>query len=475
MKKSTTALTLSALLLVTIIAFGMHGRSSAKASSLSSSATATTTATAATGVTLPIANIYVLTSDNMIYVLKPGSTAFVQLGRVPRNNGNLIGMDFRVADGNINQVYALTDTSKLLLIDLRYVTSNPTVISTLSPLFAGGFQSLMDFNPVVNALRVIGSNDQNFAVVNANGGNLNTTAVQTAITYAPTDVNAGVDPNLSGGTYSNNYVGAANTIFYAMDYQQDTLVTIATKNATGSSNTGTGVLQTIGKIVDSSGNPINLNPLADSDIYSTSSGVNSFVGINNATIFTIDLSQINPNLPLGTTQKVVANTVTFPAILPSDSFLDIAIAPPAAAAAPTSTATPTPTPAPTGTTSYQAENGLLGGGSVVNTNYAGFTGTGFVNFPDGVAGGSVQFSVTQTGTRTLIFRYANGSTANRPCNLTVNGVNVDYIYFQPTGAWTNWVTVQTVINLGTATGTRAVKLTAATTAGGPNLDKMDVQ
>ena len=39
------------------------------------------------------------------------------------------------------------------------------LVSTLSPRFAGGYQSLMDFNPMVNALRLIGSNDQNFAVV----------------------------------------------------------------------------------------------------------------------------------------------------------------------------------------------------------------------------------------------------------------------------------------------------------------------
>ncbi len=329
-------MTLTALLLVTLITIGLNGRFSANAESennflsdsLQSSATATTIAHGNRGISLPKVKIYFLTSDNMIYVLIPGTSAFIQLGRVPRGGlGNLIGLDFRVADGNRNQVYGVTDKGNLLLINLRNVSSRPTMVSALSPRFAGGFQSLMDFNPVVNALRLFGSNDQNFAVVNANGGNLNTTVVQTAATYAAGDVNAGVDPNMTGGAYTNNVVGAANTIFYTIDYDLDTFCTISTRNAAGSSNTGGGVFQTIGKVVNTSGNQINFNPTTDLDVYTDGNGKNFLVGINNETIFTIDLSQINLNLALGTTQNVVARTVKLPAFLPADSFIDIAITP----------------------------------------------------------------------------------------------------------------------------------------------------
>jgi|SRR5262245_50754883 len=334
MKKLPATFTLCAFLLVTLLTIGFNGRSSVNAESennqlgLSLQAASTAKLTADTGVALPRSNIYLLTSDNMIYVLRPGLRAYVQLGRVPRGNGNLIGIDFRVADGNNNQIYGLTDTGKLLLIDLRYVSSRPTVVSTLSPRFAGGFQSLMDFNPVANALRIIGSNDQNFAAVNSNGGNLNVTAVQTALTYAANDVNAGVNPNITGGTYTNNFVGATNTLFYGLDYDLDTFVTISTVNAAGSSNTSGGVLQTIGEIVNTYGNPINLNPMADIDAFTDENRVNRLVGINNETIFTIDLAQINQNLALGTTQKVVARTAKLPAFLSADSFIDIAITPP---------------------------------------------------------------------------------------------------------------------------------------------------
>src|SRR5262249_50965557 len=123
--------------------------------------------------------------------------AFTRLVRPFPLNGNLIGLDFRPADGNSNSVYGLTDTGRLYKIDLSSTgLGATTLVSVMSPRFAGGVQSLMDFNPAANALRVIGSNGQNFAVVSANGGDLNTTAVQTSLTYAQNDVNAGVKPSI---------------------------------------------------------------------------------------------------------------------------------------------------------------------------------------------------------------------------------------------------------------------------------------
>lgn len=263
----------------------------------------TSTPSITTGVDLPARNIYALTSDNAIYVLKPGATQYTRLGRVSTNGGNLIGIDFRVADGKL---YGLTDQGTLYTIDVNAVPFGAaTLVSTMNPRFTGGFGVLVDFNPVLNALRVAGSNDQNLAVVNSNGGNLNAVAAQTKFAYAQGDVNFGKDPEIVGGAYNNNVVGAANTLFYMVDHDLDTLVTIASKNATGSSNTGGGQLQTIGQFVDAAGNPLNMSPTSDFDIYTDRNGVNFLVGQTTRLLFSINLSQINPNLPLGTTQKVV--------------------------------------------------------------------------------------------------------------------------------------------------------------------------
>ncbi|HKX33488.1 MAG TPA: DUF4394 domain-containing protein [Blastocatellia bacterium] len=321
----TLTSTTLALALLLVIGLSSTGRPvSAKIIPPLTITAASTTIAATQTLTLPQRNIYALTTDNMIYVLAPGTVGFTAVGRVPRTNGNLIGIDFRVSN---KALYGLTDRGKLLLIDLTTTPLGATVVSTLTPRFAGGFQSLFDFNPVVDAIRIMGSNDQNFAITSANGGTLNTTVVQTALAYAAGDVNAGINPNLTGGAYNNNVAGAANTIFYAIDYDLNTFVTIASKSATGSSNTGGGQLQTIGPIVDPTGNPINLNPVVDIDIFTDANRVNTLVGLNNETIFTISLSQINPNLALGTTQKVTAQRIPLTATPRADAFIDLAIQP----------------------------------------------------------------------------------------------------------------------------------------------------
>ncbi len=51
-------------------------------------------------------------------------------------------------------------------------------------------------------------------------------------------MNFGKDPEIVGGAYNNNFNGATATLFYMVDHDLDTPVTISGKNATGSSNTG---------------------------------------------------------------------------------------------------------------------------------------------------------------------------------------------------------------------------------------------
>ena len=355
-KKPFITLTSITLALAASFTFGLMGRHSTNAKSglnlsnasvspssvKNASSQDTAFAAQSSGIVLPKTSIYALNANNTIFVLQPGATSFSRLSRVTTANGNLIGIDFRVSDGLL---YAVTDTGSLYTIGLTSSRLGAaTLVSNLTPRFAGGFQSLMDFNPVLDAIRLIGSNDQNFAVVNS-GGNLNATAVQTAISYMAGDVNAGVDPNISAGSYTNNYVGATTTLFYGIDYDLDTFVTIQPATPGGSSATGGGKLQTIGRLVTPTGAMINVAPTVDIDIYSDGNGGNSVIGVSGRTLFTIDLSQINPNLALGTTQNVVARGITMPD--DGGAFIDIAVKPGATTPAPTATPTPKPTPTPT--------------------------------------------------------------------------------------------------------------------------------
>lgn len=203
----------------------------------------------------------------------------------------VIGIDFRPSDG---QLYALTDKGNLYQVDVTPPgRGNVVLVSALNPRFAGGYQSLMDFNPVLDALRLIGTDDSNFAVLNSNG-NLNLTVLQTRISYAAGDPNAGADPNLCGGAYTNNQPGARVTLFYGLDYDRDVLVTIA-PGANGSSATGGGQLATVGRLLRFDGNPINITPTADVDIYTDPvTGRNLLIGVSGRVLFTLDLAAVTP-------------------------------------------------------------------------------------------------------------------------------------------------------------------------------------
>jgi hypothetical protein len=304
MKKSLATLTFTALAFSAMVIPSLMSRYSASAKATQTTADLTTTA----GVTLPNRNIYALNTNNVLFLMSAGTTTFTRLVRLDDGNSNFIGIDFRPAD---NRLYALTDTGILYTVALGAANLGTlTKVSALTPRFDAGYQSLMDFNPVVDAIRLIGSDNSNYAVVKDANGILNTTAVQTALTYPAPDVNAGKDPNVSCGAYNNNVAGAAVTIFYAIDYAKDTFLTIPPATAGGSSATGGGQLQTIGNLVTPTGARVNISPDADADIFTNGNGVNFFVGVSGNKLFSIDLNQINPGLVRGQTQNVVVRGIT---------------------------------------------------------------------------------------------------------------------------------------------------------------------
>ena len=115
-----------------------------------------------------------------------------------------------------------------------------------------------------------------------------------------------------------------------------------------------------------------------------------------------------------------------------------------------------------GTTDYQAEDATISQG-VVESNHAGYTGSGFVNY-DNLVGSYVEWTVTApAGPADVTLRYANGTTATRPMDFTVNGVaGAVGITFPGTGAWTTWQTK--TVRLQLAAGTNKIRA-RATNAG----------
>jgi hypothetical protein len=121
----------------------------------------------------------------------------------------------------------------------------------------------------------------------------------------------------------------------------------------------------------------------------------------------------------------------------------------------------------------QAETGTLSGGAILESTNGGYNGTGYVNFPlnggicsmTGLDGGS-------GGAKTLVIRYANGSTSSRTGLLVVNGANTG-ITFPATGAWTTWTTMSVAITLNSGTGnTIELRSTGSDLA---NIDEIRIQ
>ncbi|MEJ5260673.1 MAG: PA14 domain-containing protein [Anaerohalosphaeraceae bacterium] len=106
----------------------------------------------------------------------------------------------------------------------------------------------------------------------------------------------------------------------------------------------------------------------------------------------------------------------------------------------------------------------------VDNNNAGFTGYGFANGTNAVGKGiNWSVSVGQPGTYQMVWRFANGTTSNRPANLMINGaVAVSGIAFGPTGSWTTWSEVSCSVVLGA--GTHLVRLDPTTSNGLANID-----
>jgi len=122
---------------------------------------------------------------------------------------------------------------------------------------------------------------------------------------------------------------------------------------------------------------------------------------------------------------------------------------------------------------HEAENAVVGQG-IVESTHAGFSGSGFVNY-NNVAGSFVEWTnvtAAQAGTVTLRIRYANGTTVNRPMDISVNGGPPVPVDFGATGAWPTWATATITVTLNA--GANTIRATATTANGGPNVDYLEV-
>jgi hypothetical protein len=126
-------------------------------------------------------------------------------------------------------------------------------------------------------------------------------------------------------------------------------------------------------------------------------------------------------------------------------------------------------------TRYEAENAPATCDGTIDSNNAGFSGSGFCNTSNAV-GAAAQFTVSAgaAGSATIQIRYANGGTVDRPADILVNGANVQPGgSFGATGAWTTWVTKTLTAQVNA--GNNTIRLVSTTSNGLANIDFVDFE
>ncbi|MFJ6671185.1 carbohydrate-binding protein [Actinosynnema sp. NPDC091369] len=122
---------------------------------------------------------------------------------------------------------------------------------------------------------------------------------------------------------------------------------------------------------------------------------------------------------------------------------------------------------------YEAEEAPAVCQGAIDSNQAGFTGSGFCN-GDAAVGAYAQFTVTtpMAGPATVGVRFANGHSSGtaRPVDLVVNGSVVGTVSFESTGAWTTWTTKDLTASLNA--GSNTIRLESTTVGGLPDVDHL---
>ena len=170
----------------------------------------------------------------------------------------LLAIDFRPAAtdspvGALNAtLYGFGSSNRLYTIDTS--TAMATQVGSAGAFTFNGSSFGIDFNPVADRLRVVSDADENRRL-NPDDGSL--TATDTALAYATGDSGFGVDPNIVGAAYTNNFAGAQFTTLYGIDANRDVLVRQG--GVSGMPSPNGGQLTTIGPLGANTSNDVGLD------------------------------------------------------------------------------------------------------------------------------------------------------------------------------------------------------------------------
>ena len=191
---------------------------------------------------------------------------------------NIVGLDFRPANGLL---YALTSNGnvfKLFTVDVVGGVAAQVGVDFNFGNTPAGQNYDIDFNPVVDRLRVVNSAGANIRIDPNTGA---VAAVDTPLAFAAGDVSTGT-PSIVAAAYTNNIAGATTTTLYDLDNAKNILCTQNPPN-NGTLNTVAG-LKTNG-----SPPPANTNVGGGASFDIAPDG-RAYATLNGSTLFQIDLA-----------------------------------------------------------------------------------------------------------------------------------------------------------------------------------------
>jgi len=154
----------------------------------------------------------------------------------------LLGIDVRPADG---MLYGVASDGAIVTVDAK--TGQATMKSKMSEMLKPGTIATVDFNPVADRLRVMGSDGTSLRV-NVDDGKA---TVDGSHKYKDGDANAGKTPKVVAGAYTNSWKGTQATALYNIDAAAGVLVTQAPPND--------GILNTVGSLGVAVNGPVSFN------------------------------------------------------------------------------------------------------------------------------------------------------------------------------------------------------------------------
>ena len=239
----------------------------------------------------PSPAIYGLDSANTLVVFRATRPDLVTRTTVVTGlpvGERLVGIDFRPADGRL---YGLGANSRLYLIDSTTGAATAIGAAAFTPALLGTTFGV-DFNPVVDRLRIMSDSTQNLRldpVADTVAG------IDTALAFASVDVHAGTAPVIAAAAYTNSVSGASSTVLYAIDASLGLLVTVPAPNSGQLTTVGTlGVSTTLAVGFDIDG----ATGLAYVTLSPVTGGASRFYGLNLATGGTTLTGTVGHTVPL---------------------------------------------------------------------------------------------------------------------------------------------------------------------------------